>query len=180
MNIFFSDEDPVIAAKNLDNKRVVKMVLESCQLLSNSMYERGLESPYGPTHEHHPCSLAVRFNRANYNWLLAHFIALCAEYKYRYGKDHKCSQYINLFSENLPVEELDPSDDQTLKLPNCTPFKNELNIVKAYQMCLLDKWANDARKPSWSGPVGTRNPPDWAVNSPWFTLYSKYEITNND
>ena len=80
MNIFFSDQNPDLAAKNLDSKRVIKMVLESCQLLSNSMYERGLESPYGPTHEHHPCSIAVQHNIANYDWLLAHFIALCSEY----------------------------------------------------------------------------------------------------
>lgn len=175
MNIFYSDESPLISAQNLDSKRVVKMVLESCQLLSNSMYERGLESPYGPTHENHPCSLAVQYNSANYIWLLQHFVALCNEYQFRYGKEHKCASYISLFFDSMPDTEND-----TKTLPNCTKFKTEKDTIKAYRMALLDKWANDVRKPKWSGPTGSRKPPDWAINSPWFTLYSKYEVTADD
>jgi hypothetical protein len=178
MNIFFSSSSPQVAAWNLDNKRVVKMVLESCQLLSNSMYARGLESPYGPTHEHHPCSLAVQYELMNYNWLLFHFQALLKEYTFRYGKTHKCEFYLQLFKENPPDGTM--SKENKLSFPNCTPFKSEPDIIKAYQMCLLDKWSNDTRKPSWSGPTGSRNPPDWAIDSPWFTLYSKYEITKDD
>ncbi len=37
MNIFVSDENPEKAAKNLDDKRVIKMILESTQLLCTAV-----------------------------------------------------------------------------------------------------------------------------------------------
>lgn len=36
MNIFIVDPTPAVCAQYLDDKRVVKMVLETCQLLNNA------------------------------------------------------------------------------------------------------------------------------------------------
>lgn len=41
MNIFVVDEDPAICAEYLDDKRVVKMVLETAQMLSTALGDAG-------------------------------------------------------------------------------------------------------------------------------------------
>ena len=61
MNIFVTDEDPVKSAQTLCDKHVVKMVLESAQMLSTAWRqwdpeaseERGL---YKAAHPNHPCT----------------------------------------------------------------------------------------------------------------------------
>ena len=101
MNIFVTDPDPVISAQTLCDKHVVKMVLESAQMLStawrepNDLRSTEFSSKYADEHElyktahpNHPCSIWVRQARENYKWLYRHFVALCDEYTHRYGKSH--------------------------------------------------------------------------------------------
>jgi hypothetical protein len=124
------------------------------------MHYRNTKGPYKLTHKHHPVSLAVQDNSENYNWLLNHLKALCREYTFRYGKVHKCEQYISTFEESAPT-----SNGDVLTLPNCTPFKDQEDTITAYRICLVNKWANDKIKPKWSGPSGGRLPPSWATDS---------------
>ncbi len=73
MNIFILDENPAIAAQMLCDKHIVKMPLETAQLLSNvfsialkvpnpfvSIINQNIEVPYKLTHNNHPCSLWAR------------------------------------------------------------------------------------------------------------------------
>lgn len=55
MNIFVLDEDPVIAAKNLADKHIVKMTLETAQMLC-SAHPSGI-APYKQAHMKHPCTI---------------------------------------------------------------------------------------------------------------------------
>jgi len=89
MNIFILDRDPVLAAQYQCDKHVVKMVLETAQIMSTLT-----GGPYKPTHSNHPCVLWAKENLANYMWLSLHGEALCAEYTRRYGKQHKCQDVI--------------------------------------------------------------------------------------
>jgi len=43
---------------------------------------------YKAVHFHHPCTVWTMESKANYNWHYQHFIALCNEFTYRYGKVH--------------------------------------------------------------------------------------------
>ena len=113
MNIFAVHNDPTIAAQSLVDKHIVKMVLESCQLLSTA--HRILDGTeyidktktgrnvkrwrlsderetvlYSATHINHPSAVWCRATNNNYNWLVCHFGALLQEYTHRYGKHHKC------------------------------------------------------------------------------------------
>ena len=95
MNIFVLDLDPQQAARMQCDKHVVKMPLESAQMLSAA--HRCLDyditpsdSPiYGITHEHHPCTQWVMRSSDNYQWLYEHFKALAEEYEYRYYVEHR-------------------------------------------------------------------------------------------
>ena len=114
MNIFYLHKCPVISAKAMTNKHVVKMILESAQLLSTAhrmidgnplvgMSSSGRKSTtyqhpdpvlndalYKATHYNHPSAVWSRECSANYHWLYDHFVALCDEYTHRYGKIHLC------------------------------------------------------------------------------------------
>ena len=87
MNIFVLDLDPVKAARYQCNKHVVKMVLETAQLLC-APFEPGV-APYKRSHFNHPSSIWTRSSLSNYHWLIVHGMALCDEYEYRYSKIHK-------------------------------------------------------------------------------------------
>ena len=90
MNIFYLDEDPFKAAKVQYNKHVVKMILESAQMLCAAHHVLGNpdDVPYKLAHKNHPSTIWVRENSLHYDWLYAHMIALGDEYTKRYGKQH--------------------------------------------------------------------------------------------
>lgn len=95
MNIFVLDRNPAVAARNLCDKHVVKMVLESTQMLSTIAHKQqaaasGLRGLYKPTHANHPCTVWAGESCANTRWLIAHTEETFAEYTARFeGKTHK-------------------------------------------------------------------------------------------
>lgn len=118
MNIFYLDQDPRQCAEWMVDKHVVKMILETAQLLSTahrvldgqlvevSFFVDGLDRRvkkkklwlledtrndvlYNATHMNHPSAIWARQSVENYNWLVEHLFALGDEYTYRYGKVHK-------------------------------------------------------------------------------------------
>lgn len=103
MNIFILDEFPGEAARNLCDKHVVKMILESTQLLSTVSQQRGFLGPYKITHVNHPCTKWVAQHPANWSWLMKHAIYMCYEYSDRYHKVHKCQPLIENLSNNSPI-----------------------------------------------------------------------------
>lgn len=99
MNIFFLDWNPAIAAKFHCDKHVIKMILESAQLLycAHWVLSPPISVPdfaYKKTHANHPCSVWVRESIENYEWLCTLAMALCEEYTHRYGKIHKTQSHI--------------------------------------------------------------------------------------
>ena len=108
MNIFYLHSDPVKAAKLQYNKHVVKMILESAQMLcvAHHVYGNSNDVPYKEVHLNHPSTKWTRLCRANYMWLYDHMIALGDEYTKRYGKTHltitKCKEFLSKPPLNLP------------------------------------------------------------------------------
>ena len=96
------------------DRHVVKMILESAQLLSTAhrvldgheyidttgkrKVKRWMLSGdrdqhiYSATHVNHPSAKWVRESPYHYRWLYVHFLALMDEYTYRYGKTHACKR----------------------------------------------------------------------------------------
>ena len=115
MNIFILYEDQELAAVYQCDKHVVKMVLESAQMLC-AAFPAG-EAPYRRTHLNHPCTVWSRTCRTNYEWLLVHAEALADEYTRRYGKTHKSAAVIDWCREH--ADEIDFTELDTDYL---TPF----------------------------------------------------------
>lgn len=94
MNVFVLDTDPIVAAQMMCDKHVVKMILETAQILASVNHTNGNPVTYKQTHKNHPCTIWAGTSRSNYEWLQQHGVALCDEYTYRYHKTHKTQQYI--------------------------------------------------------------------------------------
>ena len=105
MNIFVLDWDVKKCAMYHNDKHVVKMILETAQLLCgvHHMTESPSENvPYKLSHKNHPCSIWARESMDNYLWLCELGMELCAEYTFRYGKRHKSQQVIEWCIDNRP------------------------------------------------------------------------------
>ena len=108
MNIFYLDSDPVKAAQIQYNKHVVKMVLESAQMLctAHHHYDNGHNVPYKKAHYNHPSTIWCRQNASQYMWLYDHMIALGKEYTKRYKKTHltitKCAEVLKQLPPTIP------------------------------------------------------------------------------
>ena len=79
MNIFVLDENPQVAAQMHNDKHVVKMILETAQLLCGVHHMVGgdYDIPYKLSHKNHPCAIWVRQCIENYIWLCDLGLSLC-------------------------------------------------------------------------------------------------------
>lgn len=154
MNIFVLNEDPVLAAQDQCNKHVVKMVIETAQLLTTCFPPQTLRFKY--THVNHPCAVWVRQSLSNYKWLVVHGIALCEEYTKRYGRVHQSSDVIEQCLElipNMPDLGLTPFA-RAIKEPWKTTTAH-LSVVEAYRQYYIGdkakfaKWAPHTTQPTW-------------------------------
>jgi hypothetical protein len=89
MNIFVLDHNPMIAAQYHCDKHVVKMVLETAQMLSTVA-----GGPYKPAFHNHPCTRWARESTGNFMWLWSLGMWLGEEYWWRYNKHHKSAAVI--------------------------------------------------------------------------------------
>ena len=83
MNIFFLDEDPTMSAQYHVDKHVVKMILETAQLLCGVHHATAPDNTYVPyklSHKNHPCSIWARTSLSNYLYLCELGLELCKEY----------------------------------------------------------------------------------------------------
>lgn len=102
MNIFFLDFDTKKCAKYHCDKHVIKMILESAQLLCSVHHVTNGSAPYKLSHKNHPCSIWVRSSLSNYLYLCELGLELCREYTYRYDKRHKSQDVIEWCLNNKP------------------------------------------------------------------------------
>jgi hypothetical protein len=152
MNIFAVDEDPILAARALPDKLVVKMPTESLQLLTPWAFNTHgilIAKPDGGSYgtkgfAHHPCSKWQYEDPANVAWLLLHAFGLAGAYTERYGKNHGVVgglfQLANLFEEKhgLPSELFKHHTPFALAMPD--RFKDENDRVGSYR-----RYVNEAK-----------------------------------
>jgi hypothetical protein len=152
MNIFATSSCPIESAKFLDDKRKIKMLLESAQLLATAIRLHGGPATYRPTHVNHPATIWTRQTRANYVWLLRHFAALCREYTRITGKIHKCSTYTAEFTKGLryiPKGDLQPFVNCATNDSKGVNFKNVVDTHLAYRLYSQERWKGDVKQPTW-------------------------------
>lgn len=93
MNIFLLDYNIKKCARYHCDKHVVKMILESAQILCTVCSQFGIKTPYSNTHVKHPCVLWTGQSIQNWRWLKKLAKALNDEFKYRYQHDENHKAY---------------------------------------------------------------------------------------
>lgn len=134
MNIFHLDKNPELCAKYHCDKHVVKMILETGQMLCTA-YQRhyGLKDDlYKPAYPHHPMTIWVGDSGANFSFTMKLFDALLDEYTHRYNKVHKTSR-INLLLNNKYIKWHNMGGKFTTP-PLCMPDEYKLDdYVQSYK-----------------------------------------------
>jgi hypothetical protein len=122
MNLFILYNDPVKSAQAHCDKHVIKMILETCQMLYTAHWTAAHSvllvktrakvetpsslatspKPYKPAHINHPCTKWIRASLENYLYACNLGIALGEEYTYRWGKTHACEEHARWLKANPP------------------------------------------------------------------------------
>jgi len=138
MNLFYLSRSARESAQSHGNRHVVKMVLETAQLLCTTHRILGGELPaererllYRTTHAYHPVAVWVRSSCAHYAFAYELFVELLAEYTFRYGKLHACSKLVGALAE--PPAAL--RDSGFRDPPACMPdeFRVSDDVVTCYR-----------------------------------------------
>ena len=186
MNIFYLHKNPVIAAQMHCDQHVVKMLLETAQMLSTA--HRMLDGEktkrpsvsgkrmvdyyvhpdpilehtlYKAVHFKHPSNVWIRESVEHYGWAKDLMNALADEYEYRYGKQHGTA--VNV----LPYLQLPP---KSMKMtggwappPQCMPDEIKRptpQTMLAYRDFYITEKSKFAK---WKK---TRKSPDWYLTKP--------------
>lgn len=172
MNIFVLDPAPQVAARNLCDKHVVKMIVESAQMMSTAHrvldgepttrvtktgrnvkhWDHSNQMLCLATMVHHPCTQWVMRTNKNYLWLYQHASAMLMEYNLRYHKIHAMEKLISVHLSSCP---------KNIPLGDLTPFAQAMpdkyrseDAVTAYRNYYLGdkarfaKWKN-VQAPNW-------------------------------
>lgn len=178
MNIFVLDNDPKLAAREACDKHVVKMIVETAQMLSTAhRYLDGSEyidkTATGrkiKRYRHpdsfqeaklckavminHPCTKWTMETDSNYYWLHEHGVELLHEYKWRYLKTHAMNDLFNVCLYKAPSN---IKSGKLTQFAQAMPDKYKASdAVDAYRNYYIGEKAKFAR---WT----SRNIPTWFV-----------------
>ena len=179
MNIFLLDKDPIKSAQMHHDKHVIKMILESAQLLCTAhrvldgeLYidnssgrkikrwklELNDDVIYKATHVNHPSNIWTRTSKQNYIWLYDMFIGLCNEYTYRYGKIHATQNKLEHILKCIPknISNLEIAEIAGItQMPQAMPEKyHDTDSVEAYRKYYKAEKINQSK-------YTNRNEPYW-------------------
>lgn len=163
MNIFYTDSDPTLAAQSLPDRHIVKMPVETVQMLVSSLMRydcnHGVLTQAGNIHKggyaNHPCTVWAGNTQSNFLWLLKHGHELCREYTFRYGRVHFAESQlsvIDLLSDFIPDGKL---TFPALAMPDRLQVSDP---VESYRNCIRAKvnekpgvflWNRGRAKPEW-------------------------------
>jgi hypothetical protein len=159
MNIFVLDTNALVAAEQMCDKHIPKMIVETTQMLCTThricdcigeYYDFGKSGrkikrwkhktdsdPRTPTlykaaMVNHPCNVWLRESIENYRWLSLHGIQLLSEFKTRFGNFHGSSKVLGWCAVNDPEN---ISDAKQTPFAQAMPdkYKDPNDAVNAYR-----------------------------------------------
>lgn len=170
MNIFVTDSDPKKSAIVLPDRHIVKMPIESAQMLAIAADYYGLGTlpkkdgtPYdvsSKSRKNHPCTQWVLKHIVHVNWLISHARELCEEYTLRYNKVHSTIEAIevahikfsSIFAPHFSYEQL----NFVRSMPDDLKNDTSISTFLAYKKYINQKpWVSTNyirlpdRKPNW-------------------------------
>ena len=135
MNIFVTDEDPVLAARDLCDKHVrSKMQIEGAIMLAHAFPQEILDHPSTPRtktgkprrsgkgYSKHQCSIWARESKDNFMWLVNHTLEQFEERMFRWpsSAEHFTKEFIVWCSKNL--------HNTTIEKTTLTPYAIAIGV----------------------------------------------------
>ena len=149
MNLFLPEDAIAQSVEALDDKRLIKQILECKTILDVALDEK--KKGYAK----HP---VVAYYK-DYPWYVCSYGAIaCVEYYHRFGKEHKLWRWFaecrvlvrKLYNIPKPFYCEGSKTDS-----NC--IRTTENTVELFRNKLCKKWDNDKIPPKWTN----REPPEW-------------------
>jgi hypothetical protein len=179
VNIFFTDWDPAVAARDSCDKYVVKVPVEVATMLSAVHWRTGYEGPVcsgmplyicrddgrvmpavGPYRDSRvikSSSEVYRWlvkSRGNYGYAIEYGLELIEEFKMRYNKHHLSEGALLWLRDNIPkIPEGPMTQDVGLAMPN--KYKDRDDPVRSYRTYLVHEkfrileWSRGRDMPEW-------------------------------
>ena len=161
MNIFFLDKSPERSAEYSFDCHIRSGLIETVAMMG-FVYDDGDFTPWKwinskNRYAKNPMTIWVGSTLQNFDWILQHSFALAQEFEFRFGKKHKCLEYLNWIALYTPIYKL--PNDRFTEPPRCFgKYKDDIEItddvVQDYRQYYLlskrhlEKWTK-------------RNAPDW-------------------
>lgn len=163
------------SAKALDDRRLVKMTVETLQLFAYAMNnlkipecyyplskETGLPFKANNSHTKHPVTIWLQQSVENFDWMFIYLQEMMKEYEFRFEKPSFVDS-INL-ERISKARSLWPNGCLT-PFANCSLHQNIEDTLIAYKKTLIDKWKK--------GELSSRTLPRWTKRErPNFELAS--------
>ena len=155
MNIFQPYEDVTDCAKALDDRRLIKQILECKQIYDSGIQKRG--------YSNHPVTQHFKLYPF---YVVRYALACCYEYYHRFGKRHSYEDFfINEFDELLhnatDADFKTPFFYAQYSISNPMCIRTTENVPELFQKKLINKWSHDRRPPRWT----RRDAPDFWIRS---------------
>lgn len=148
MNIFMPERTIYESVKALDDRRLIKQILECKTILDVALDET--KKGYAK----HPVVVYYKDYPKFCEW---YGFTCCVEYLIRFDKFHKLHNYFDeYFGEAVHYEKVKPFYCEGSKTDqNC--IRTTENTVELFRNKLCKKWDNDKYPPKWTN----REPPKW-------------------
>jgi len=150
MNVFHLNSNPEKAARLMHNKHVVKMILESAQMLCTAYHIKSdcrNDVPYKKAYENHPMTIWVRESTGNLEWLIRHSLELCSIYKKWRDREHASEKVIKwCFDNKSKLTGLKNVSKKMTPPPLCMPDKYKIKYrsgLNNYVASYLNYYRNE-------------------------------------
>ena len=157
MNLFLPEETIAASVKALDDRRLIKQILECKAILDVALDET--KKGYAK----HP---VVVYYKDFPKFVVDYGFKAAVEYNRRFGKNHSLYSWFVIIARNIKCEAIfgyheDPKPfycEGKKTYPNC--IRTTENTVELFRKKLCTKWDNDKYPPKWTN----RQPPEWYKN----------------
>lgn len=164
MNIFKTHTCPILSAKDICNKLVIRMPTETSQLIATAFSLEQLSSTDCPKNKDgtnrkhfnpkHGSAIYTRNSFGNFLWVLYHGLALCEEYQVRYKKRHFNHDFLIWAQKNSGLIQFDKTEEEPIYLAMPDKYKTYPQDWMCYRAYIngektYSKWPSIDKIPSW-------------------------------
>jgi len=141
---------PILSASYLCDQHVVKLAVEEVQMLTSALLNNGAPAGYMPEtkrgtihrggYRNHPMTRWTGESKANFDWAMTHAQAICAQFRFRYGKEHFAQKQLAWIRDAFFHDKWEHAKLRDY-IPNgpLTPFPRCVNQSQGRNLDLLDE-----------------------------------------